>query len=161
MLQMMAKKVTAEGEKEKELFNKFMCYCKNSRGDLQNGISGVESKIPDLKAKIKAIGESNAQLKATLKDARADRRAAKAAVSEAKAIREKESAGFAAEKGDADANIAAIKLAVNAIEKGMAGSFLQTSGAVALRKVLMNRQDMVEGDRQELLDFLSGQEHSG
>jgi cytochrome c5 len=29
MLQAMQKKVEAEGEKEKELFDKFMCYCKN------------------------------------------------------------------------------------------------------------------------------------
>jgi hypothetical protein len=29
MLQAMEKKVTAEGEKETELFEKFMCYCKN------------------------------------------------------------------------------------------------------------------------------------
>eukprot|EP00425_Heterocapsa_triquetra_P009464 CAMPEP_0195130618 /NCGR_PEP_ID=MMETSP0448-20130528/143541_1 /TAXON_ID=66468 /ORGANISM="Heterocapsa triquestra, Strain CCMP 448" /LENGTH=74 /DNA_ID=CAMNT_0040168535 /DNA_START=11 /DNA_END=232 /DNA_ORIENTATION=- len=30
MLQNMQMKVTEEGEKEKELYNKFMCYCKTS-----------------------------------------------------------------------------------------------------------------------------------
>ena len=34
MLQSMQKKVEAEGEKEKTLFDKFMCYCKNGKGAL-------------------------------------------------------------------------------------------------------------------------------
>jgi len=36
MLQMMQKKITAEGEKEKELFDKFMCYCQTGAGELPN-----------------------------------------------------------------------------------------------------------------------------
>merc|ERR1719384_2895475 len=132
LLQSMAKKVTEEGEKADELYEKFMCYCKKGRGNLAASISAAEAKIPELKAKIKASGGADAQLKAALKEARADRAAAKATVKEAKAIREKEAAAFAAEKSDYDANIAAVKAAVAAIEKGMAGSFLQTGGAKAL-----------------------------
>merc|ERR1719242_2390642 len=100
MLQTMAKKVTEEGQKQEELYNKFMCYCKKSRGSLASSIASAEAKIPELKAKIKASGDVKAQLEATLKDARADRAAAKATMKEAKAIREKEAAAFAAEKGD-------------------------------------------------------------
>merc|ERR1719507_521567 len=79
---------------------------------------------------------------------------------EAQSIREKEAAAFTSEKGDYDANIAAIMAAVAAIEKGMAGSFLQTGGAKALRKLLLGKQEMVEVDRQELLAFLSGEQHA-
>jgi len=34
LLQDMQKKVEAEGKKEKELFEKFMCYCKNGATEL-------------------------------------------------------------------------------------------------------------------------------
>merc|ERR550539_1246518 len=161
LLQSMAKKVTEEAEKADELYDKFMCYCKKGRSNLAASISAAEAKIPELKAKIKASGGAGAQLKAALKEARADRAAAKATMKEAKAIREKEAAAFAAEKSDYDANIAAINAAVAAIEKGMAGSFLQTGGAKALRKLLLGKQEMVEVDRQELLAFLSSKQHTG
>merc|ERR1719242_2905762 len=121
----MAKKVTEEGEKADELYQKFMCYCKKSRGGQEASISAGEAKITELKAKIKNSGNVEAQAKAALKEARADRAAAKATMKEAKAIREKEAAAFAAENGNYGANIAAIKAAVAAIEKGMGGSFLQ------------------------------------
>merc|ERR1719361_2857814 len=137
-----------------------MCYCKKGRGDLAASMSAAEARIPELKAKIKGSGAAGTQLKATLKEARADRAAAKATMKESKAIREKEAAAFAAEKGDSDANVAAIKAAVAAIAKGMAGSFLQTGGAKALRKLLLGKQDMIEVDRQELLAFLSGEQHA-
>jgi len=39
MLQNMQKKVSTEGEKEKALFDKFMCYCKNSDSTLGKSIS--------------------------------------------------------------------------------------------------------------------------
>ena len=48
MLQMMQKKVEAEGEKEQELFDKFMCYCKASGGDLAASIADAETKVSEL-----------------------------------------------------------------------------------------------------------------
>jgi len=160
MLQMMTKKVTAEGEKEAELHQKFLCHCKKSGAELKASIAAAEVRIPALKAEIEASGESEKQFTATLKEARADRVAAKATIKEATSIRAKEASSFAAEKSDTEANIAAIKAAVAALERGMAGSFLQTGGAQILRKMLQNKQDMVEEDRQELVSFLSGTQHS-
>lgn len=40
MLQSMTKKVEAEGEKEQELYHKFMCYCKTGTGDLEKKYFG-------------------------------------------------------------------------------------------------------------------------
>jgi hypothetical protein len=48
MLQSMQKKITAEGEKEEELFDKFMCYCKNGASALAKSIADAEAKAPDL-----------------------------------------------------------------------------------------------------------------
>jgi len=54
LLQSMQKKVAAEGEKEQKLFDAFMCYCKKSRGSLEESISAGGSKITELKLKINA-----------------------------------------------------------------------------------------------------------
>jgi len=78
----------------------------------------------------------------------------------ATAMREKEAAAFAAEKSEFDANIAAILKAVDALEKGMAGSFLQTGGVQVLRHLALN-QDMLDSDRQVLTSFLSGSQSAG
>merc|ERR1719407_34237 len=107
MLQSMEKKVKAEGEKEKELYDKFMCYCKNGDEALGKSIGDAEAKMPQVTADIEA-GESEVkQLKSDLKAHQTDRAAAKAAMAEATNIREKEPQAFADLKSEADANIAA------------------------------------------------------
>merc|ERR1719316_2078999 len=107
MLQMMQKKVTAEGEKEKELFEKFMCYCKNGDEALAKSIADAEAKMPQVTADIEAGEAEVKQLKADIKQHQTDRAAAKAAMAEATSIREKEASAFADLKSEADANIAA------------------------------------------------------
>merc|ERR1719316_2020062 len=90
MLQMMQKKIIAEGEKEKELFEKFMCYCKNGVGTLEKSIADAEAKAPEVLSEIKEAKAKKAQLEEDVKQHKADREAAKAAMAEATAIREKE-----------------------------------------------------------------------
>merc|ERR1719235_264749 len=50
---MMQKKVEAEGVKEEELFEKFMCYCKSGAASLGKSIGDAEAKIPQLASDIK------------------------------------------------------------------------------------------------------------
>merc|ERR1719420_239773 len=94
MLQNMQKKVEAEGEKEKELYDKFMCYCKTSGGDLTKSISDAETKIPQVSSDIKEGESKLAGLKEDLASNQADRAAAKKAMAEATAIRAKEKAAY-------------------------------------------------------------------
>ena len=89
MLQMMQKKVEAEGEKEQELFDKFMCYCKNSGGDLAAGIADAETKVSELPSAVEEAEGQLAQLKEDLKQHQADRSAAKAAMASATALRKR------------------------------------------------------------------------
>jgi len=160
MLQSMQKKVTEEGEKEEKLYEKFMCYCKSGGSDLHASISAAEAKAPAVSSDIESSEEKLTQTKSGLKQAQTDRSSAKDAMGQATALREKEAAAFAGEKAELEANIAAITKAVTALEKGMVGSFLQTSDAAALRRLLMGKQDLLDADRQELLSFLSGKEDS-
>merc|ERR1719502_702792 len=156
MLQMMQKKVMAEAEKETELYEKYMCWCKTSGGDLSKSIEDAGTKVGELQA---AIEEAEAQLKTLEGDVeahKADRAAAKAVIAKATAIREKEAAAFAKETAEDKANLDALERAIAAISKGVAGGFLQTSASALLRRVVLAKQDMDEDNRQELLAFLSG-----
>merc|ERR1719388_383107 len=73
MLQMMAKKVEAEGKAQKELYDKFMCYCKSSGGELGKSIGDAETKIPQVESDIKEAEATKAQLDADLKRHREER----------------------------------------------------------------------------------------
>jgi len=160
LLQNVQKKVAAEGAKEKELYEKFMCYCRSGFSDMSTSISAAETKVPAVTADIESSEQKLIQTKADLKQAQVDRSAAKSALAEATSIREKEAATFAGLKAEYDTNIAAVSKAVAALEKGMAGGFLQTRAAQTLRLALA-KEDMPEGDRQELVAFLSGTHSSG
>jgi chromosome segregation ATPase len=161
MLQAMQKKVAAEGEKEKELMQKFECYCSSSGGSLSESIAAAKAKGPAVSSDIEQGEAQMVQLKEDLKQHNADRAAAKKAVGAATALREKEAAAFASEKAEADSNIGAVNSAVAALEKGMSGAFVQTGGAQVLRRLVLSKQDLLDADRQELLAFLSGAQTSG
>jgi len=154
LLQNMQKKVEEEGAREAELFKKFDCYCKTGRGDLAASISAAEEKAPAVGSSIEAAEAKLAGAKAALKQAQTDRSAAKSAMASATAIREKEAGTFAGFKADHEANIAAIAKAVDAISKGIAGSFLQTPAAQVLRRAV-SRANLVGSDQEEILSFLS------
>jgi len=155
LLQAMQTKVTAEGEKEKALYEKFMCYCKTGGGDLSASISAADTKVPAVQSEIEASEGKFTQAKADLKQAQVDRSAAEAAMAEATALREKEAATYSASKADYDANIGAITKAVAALEKGASGSFLQTQTAQVLRNLAASgKVDMLDADRQDLVAFL-------
>merc|ERR1719386_581496 len=75
-------------------------------------------------------------------------------------MREKEAAAFAKEMGEDKANLDALAKSLAAIEKGMAGGFLQTNAAGVLRKLVVSKPDMLEMDREELTAFLQGSQQS-
>merc|ERR1719503_175601 len=138
------------------MFDKFMCYCKNSGGELSASISDAEDKVSSLPSVIEEAEATLTQTKEDLKKAQMDRSAAKSAMAEATAIREKEAATFAQESGDLKTNIAAVGKAVAALEKGQAGAFLQTQTASVLKNLVENDEKLVDIDREDLTAFLSG-----
>jgi len=156
MLQNMEKKVQEEGVKEKELFDKYMCYCSNAGGDLGKSIADANTKIPQLGSDIKEGEAALAQLKEDLKQHQVDRSAAKEAVAEATTLRQKEAAAYAKESSELNANLAALSKATTAIEKGMAGAFLQTRTANVLQNLVRKNDKIADDDREQLLSFLSG-----
>jgi len=155
MLQMMVKKVEEEGKTETELFEKFMCYCKTGKETLEKSIADAEEKIPQLESDIKEAEGAKKQLDGDLAQHKTDREDATAEIDKATAMRAKEAAAFAAESGEDKSNLDSLTKALAAIEKGMAGSFLQTNAAGVLRKLSLS-QDMSNADRDLLSSFLMG-----
>ena len=95
MLQNLEAKVQGEGAKEKELHDKYMCYCKNGVQTLEETITGNTGKVPKVQAAIEGAEAKVKQIKAELAQAQSDRDAAKASSDKATALREKEAAAFA------------------------------------------------------------------
>jgi hypothetical protein len=160
LLQAMQKKVMEEGAKAEELHQKFLCYCSSSGSSLGTSISAAEVKIPDVESSITAAVAKKAQLEADLKSHQADRDAAKASMKEGTALRGKEKAAFDKALGDNTQNLAALSKTIAALDRGMAGSFLQSGDAATIRALLVSKQDMINSDRQDVLAFLSGQHGS-
>merc|ERR1719359_690730 len=151
---MMQKKVEEEGVKQEELFEKYMCYCKSSGETLEKSIADADVKMPQLASDIKEAESAVAQLKEELAGHQSDREEAKAAMAKATEIREKEAAAFAKEDANDKANLEALEKATKAIEKGMAGGFLQTRSASVLRRLVLS-QDISNSDRDALTAFLT------
>jgi len=154
MLQQMQNKVTAEGKKEKELFDKFMCYCTTGADDLANSINSADTKIPQVEAALKEGQATKLQLEADIKAHQADRAEAKEALAKATALREKEAAAYAKESGDFKTNIAAMGKAIDAISGGMGGAFLQTATATSVRRICIDA-DISSADRDQVMAFLA------
>jgi len=154
MLQNMQKKIAAEGAKKEEMFDKYMCYCKNADTTLAASISDAETKIPQVESSIKEGAAMKKQLETELKDAQVSRVEAKDTIAKATALREKENKAFTAKESELETNIGALSKAIPAIEKGMSGAFLQTKAASTLRQISLSA-DMIPADRDLLASFLS------
>merc|ERR1719456_676739 len=90
LLQNMQKEVEAEGAKEKELFDKFMCFCSGNSGDLKKKAADATASIEELTAKLKSEEAEKVHIGQDLVQHKADREGAKADIAEATMLREKE-----------------------------------------------------------------------
>merc|ERR1719359_2486278 len=68
MLRNMVTKIEAEGEKQKETFEKFMCWCETSVSDLTFSIDAATTKMPQVAANIDETTSLLASLKQGLVD---------------------------------------------------------------------------------------------
>merc|ERR1740115_617565 len=102
MLQNMQKTVEKEAEKEKAMFDQYMCWCNAGASELQKSIDDSTAKTTELPASIKEGESKKVQLQADLVKAQTDRGTARSAMATATGIREKDEAAFTAEKSGLD-----------------------------------------------------------
>merc|ERR1719440_457147 len=158
MLQDMVKSVEAEGEKEKELFDKFMCYCNNGASALDASIQSAASQIESLTGKVEAESAQKSQMTQDVVQHKADRAEAEKTVKESTAMREKEASEFAASSGEMKANVEAMGGALAALKKGLSASMLQTSAGETLRNIVEHSPAVSETERSPLMSFLESGE---
>merc|ERR1719326_2775966 len=162
MLQDMQKTVEAEGKKEEDLFDKFMCYCSGGEGALDASITQGKAQIDQLTASIERGVAEKSQLEQDLKTHKSDRTAAEETMKESTAMREKEAAEFAATSGDLKSNIASLVGALDAVKKGLSAAILQTSNGNVLRNIVAHSPAVRPSQRDMLMSFLeSGSTEQG
>merc|ERR1719316_1007305 len=162
MLQDMQKTVEAEGKKEEDLFEKFMCYCSGGEGALDASITQGKAQIEQLTASIERGTAEKSQLEQDLKTHKSDRSAAEATMKESTAMREKEGSEFAATSGDMKSNIASMVGALDALKKGLSAALLQTSTGNVLRNIIAHSPAVRPSQRDSLMAFLeSGSSEQG
>jgi len=115
LLEQMLQQSNADGDADRNLFNKFACYCstkqeakQNEIEQLETEVSLLESKIDELKAETGKLSSESATLDRYMsrnKQARAD----------ADALRQKESQGFQALKEDLTSSIAQMDQAIDTL----------------------------------------------
>jgi len=154
LLQNMQKEIEAEGAKEKELFDKFMCFCSGNNDDLTKKAADAKAAIEELGAKLKSEEAEKVQVAQDLIAHKSDREGATSDIEEATMLREKEAAAYAAEKADSETNIAAMAKAIPALEAGMGGAaLLQMPGSDRLQKIVQSYANMDNEDRRNVMAF--------
>jgi len=155
LMQNMQKEIEAEGDKEKELFDKFMCYCSGGTDGLKKAIADAQAQAEQLTAQLKSESAEKSQLAQDLVSHKKDRESAAGDIEEATVLRNKEAAAYAAEKADSETNIAAMGKAIPALEKGMGGAaLLQMPNGDRLKKIVQSYPNVDASDRNEALAFL-------
>jgi len=155
LMQNMQKEVEATGEKEKELFDKFMCFCQGGDADLKEGVVKTSGDIKALQAKLASETAEKTQLALELTQHEQDKSGAQKDLSEAQAMRDKEHAEHKALAADFKTNINGVARAIPALEKGMGGAaFLQLPGADVFANLLDTFPFSDANDRKNLLAFV-------
>jgi chromosome segregation ATPase len=120
LMQNLREEVEEEGRKDKELFDKFMCYCTDNTDKLEHSVEVARADIGEYEATIKELTGSNAALELEIKDVTEDLEENKKAIADATGVRTKEKAEFSKEAAETSNAISALDKAIPAIEKGTA-----------------------------------------
>jgi hypothetical protein len=158
MLQKMQQNVAAEGEKEKELFDKFMCYCQNGAQDLQAAIDASATKGPQVAANVKSAEAKKAQLESEVEHHQNDKAESKKAIAAALALREKQNVEYLKDKEEYEGDIKqmedALKVLGTIAMGGSMGGFLQTQTNMRVKQLALN-MELSPADRDQVVGFLS------
>merc|ERR1719379_1993051 len=161
LLQDMQKEIEAEGAKDKELFDKFMCFCSGGAEELEKTIADAASEVETLSGKLEEEKAEKSGLEGDLVKHKADLAAATADLEKAQALRSKEQAENEADLADQETNYGAVSSAIPALEKGMgASSLLQTQPSLKpqLVKAIAASQSISSVQKQDITSFLEQKE---
>lgn len=163
LLQDMQKEIEAEGAKDKELYDKFMCFCSSGAEELEKTAADSTSQAETLKSQFEEGTAEKAGLEEDLVKHKSDRVAAQQDLDKATAIRSKESAEYDTDLADQETNYASISGAIPALEKGMgASSLIQAAGndKTKIKKILDASQVVSSMEKSDVMAFLESSSSS-
>jgi chromosome segregation ATPase len=153
LLQGLRQEVEVEAARDKQMFDKAMCFCKKNEERTVAEIEDSEQRIASLEATIKELAGSNAQLKAEIAELDSEIAEDTKSVSEATAVRKEEASQYLSEATDLKQNIAALDTAIPALRKGLSGgAFIETLKPALMRAA----QAAVSSDRDQIMSLLQG-----
>jgi len=157
LLQDMQKEIEAEGAREQQLFDKFMCFCNGGADELTKTAADATQEIETLSSKFEQETAEHAGLEGDLVKHQADRAAATDDLAKAAALRSKENAEYEEDIADQKTSFDALSHALPALEKGMAGaSLLQSDGGKTLKQAIQKAQGASSAEKQMVVAFLEG-----
>jgi len=155
LMQNMQKEIAAEGDKEKDLFDKFMCFCGGSSSDLEKAAADSRARIEEFSAKVKSETAEKTQLELDIAQHKKDREGAASDAAQATTLREKESSDYNDMAADSKTNIAAMAGALPALEAGMSGaSLMQLPHRDRLHRLVETYPNVDSNDRRNVIAFL-------
>jgi len=160
MLENMQKEIEAQGAADKELYDKFMCFCDNGAADLLKTANDADAAGKAAAAQLEADTAEKAQLESDLKTHASDLASAQKDLEEATNIRDKSKAEFDATVATKSASESALGKAIPAIEKGMGGAALMELVGERvfkqIKRAIRSSQQATDGGREMITSFLQG-----
>jgi len=151
--------------KDKELYDKFMCFCNGGEAELQKTVADSKQTIETMSSKAEQETAEKAGFEGDLVKHKADRVQAGEDLDKATAIRSKEQAEYEEELADQKSSFEAVSKAIPALETGMGGasaSFLQNDDmSKKLQHALefaMNKETISSGEKDSVMAFLQGKQ---
>jgi hypothetical protein len=151
LIQNIQQKVVAEGAKEKELFEKFMCYCQTGTQDLADAITANENKLPVVTGNLKEKIAQKQQLESEVGGAKKDTEECKEAIAEANALREKENKEFLKQDAKLENYVKTLQVGIQMIGTG---AFLQGPVKSQIKDLAID-SDISPADRDQVMSFIA------
>lgn len=136
LMQEMQAEIEGEVAKEKEQYKKFQCYCKKNDGSLSVKAEEAAAVIKSTRAAVDGLTGQKKQLEEELKKHKKDRKEAEKKLTAATKERTEDKKKYDEATKEQKKTLDDIDSAINALQKGMGKSFLQTGAAQYLRHVM-------------------------
>ncbi|CAK9043306.1 unnamed protein product [Durusdinium trenchii] len=154
MLESMEKKVKQEADEKHRVYDKYMCYCKQTGESLISQLAEAAKSLPQLRSRKQEVSALQASLEVEIEQHKKDREDAQSALSSAAEIRKKEADTFLKDSQNQQESLNSLTEAIRALQKNQEVAFLQSSSASILRRLSLSA-DMTTTNRDLLSSFLS------
>jgi len=160
LLATMKKEVDHEAQKEKDLYEKYMCFCNHGQDNLDKSIALAKVREPQIQSKLEEANSIQDRLEEELTQTKEDREEVKDRIIKAKALRETDGEAYKKAAVNMKAELTALAKAIKILEqKGEQSTFLQ-DGATALRQLVQSKK-LVREARASIQAFLDSNSTTG